>query len=76
MDNKLLNLYHVLMILTDGSIHDMRETIDVIVEASLYPLSIVIIGIGDSDFKNMDILDADSDSLVDSNGREADRDIV
>jgi hypothetical protein len=52
--------------LTDGVIHDMRETIDKIVEASDKPLSIVIIGIGDADFTNMEILDADDFELVNS----------
>jgi len=70
------NLYHVLLILTDGCIHDMRQTIDVIVQASSFPLSIIIIGIGNSDFANMAVLDADEFDLVDSNGREASRDIV
>ena len=77
-----LPVYHVLLILTDGIIHDMRETIDVIVEASTMPLSIVIIGIDDepngrkTDFGNMDILDADEFVLTDSKTNEAARDIV
>ena len=70
------NIYHVLLILTDGCIHDMRQTIDVIVEASEYPLSIIIVGIGDSDFENMAVLDADDYDLVDSFGKKAARDIV
>lgn len=47
------------MILTDGCISDMRETLGTIVEGSSCPLSIIIIGIGDSDFDNMIILDGD-----------------
>ena len=46
-------LYHVLLILTDGVIHDMRETINRIVYLSKEPLSIIIVGIGESDFENM-----------------------
>ena len=57
-------MYHVLLMLTDGCIHDMRETIDQIVEASKMPLSIIIIGIGDANFDNMDVLDADDVKLV------------
>ena len=64
------------MILTDGCIHDMRVTIDQIVEASSLPLSIIIVGIGDADFSNMEILDADEFDLVDSQLKPADRDIV
>ena len=63
---KILDVYHVILMLTDGCIHDMRETIDLIVEASELPLSVIIIGIGDADFKNMEILDADEFELTDS----------
>lgn len=62
-----MDVYHVILMLTDGCIHDMRETIDLIVAASELPLSIIIIGIGDADFKNMEILDADEFDLTDSN---------
>jgi hypothetical protein len=49
-----------LLILTDGNIHDVRETIDLVVECSYEPLSVIIVGIGDdSDFASMSILDAD-----------------
>jgi hypothetical protein len=41
------------MIITDGEIHDMKETIDLIVELSKLPVSIIIIGVGEDDFSNM-----------------------
>lgn len=50
-------------------IHDLKETIDVIVEMSHYPVSIIIIGLGDEDFSNMEVLDGDTYGLADSNGR-------
>ena len=68
--------YNILMILTDGIIDDMDDTIDSLVEASFLPISVIIIGIGDADFSNMDILDADDEPLVDRNGRKSDRDLV
>ena len=68
--------YNILMILTDGIIDDMDETIDSLVEASYLPISVIIIGIGDADFTNMNILDADDEPLTDKNGRKADRDLV
>jgi len=57
------NIYYILLILTDGEIHDMRETIDKIVEASHLPLSVIIIGIGEDEkkFSNMVYLDCDDD---------------
>jgi len=38
--------YHVLLILTDGEIHDMQQTIQLIVQSSRTPLSVIIIGVG------------------------------
>jgi len=51
--------YYILLILTDGEIHDMEATKSSIVAASHLPLSIIIIGIGNADFTNMEILDGD-----------------
>ena len=68
--------YTILMILTDGIIDDMDETVDALVEASFLPISVIIIGIGDADFTNMNFLDADDEPLKDRNGRKTDRDLV
>ena len=40
------------------------------------PISIIIVGIGDADFSNMDTLDADDTDLVDSQCTKMERDIV
>lgn len=37
----------------------MRETVKIVVDMSYLPVSIIIIGIGDADFRSMEILDAD-----------------
>eukprot|EP00968_Pinguiococcus_pyrenoidosus_P003495 scaffold228_cov312-Pinguiococcus_pyrenoidosus.AAC.13 len=68
--------YTVLVILTDGVINDMRQTVDAIVEASALPLSIIIVGVGGADFSGMQGLDGDEQGLTDSNGNPAVRDIV
>ena len=68
--------YHILMILTDGVIDDLQDTIDALVEASFQPLSVIIIGIGDADFKKMEILDGDEVPLVSSKGKKRVRDLV
>ena len=70
------DIYNILMILTDGIINDMNETIDSLVESSFLPISVIIIGIGDTDFTNMHKLDADDDPLYDKKERKADRDLV
>ncbi|EME27165.1 uncharacterized protein Gasu_52670 [Galdieria sulphuraria] len=49
--------YFVLFILTDGAISDIHATTEEIIRASQSaPLSIVLIGIGSDDFKDMDSL--------------------
>jgi hypothetical protein len=74
---KAAGVYTILLILTDGEITDMPETIDAIVAAELTPLSIVIVGIGEgSDFAMMNQLDGDDGCLRDGNGRVLRRDLV
>ena len=68
--------YHVIMILTDGAIHDMQDTKDVIVELSKYPVSIIIVGLGEDDFDNMVELDGDDVDIINSRGKKWERDIV
>ncbi|KAI3882020.1 hypothetical protein MKW92_050081 [Papaver armeniacum] len=69
--------YFVLLIITDGVVTDLQETIDCLVRASDLPLSILIVGVGDADFNNMEILDADNGNRLKSRtGQFATRDIV
>ena len=75
-ENNNVMEYQILMILTDGVINDMQETIDALVEGSFLPLSVIIIGIGDADFSNMDILDGDDVPLISSKGVKRMRDLV
>ncbi|KAL5262400.1 hypothetical protein ACHWQZ_G007949 [Mnemiopsis leidyi] len=67
--------YYVLLILTDGQFTDIYDCIGAIVEASDYPMSIIIIGVGNADFTDMERLDADKKALQ-FDGRKASRDIV
>jgi hypothetical protein len=52
-------VYHVLVIVTDGCINDMKATTDVIVELANHPVSIIIVGVGNEDFSKMVKLDGD-----------------
>jgi hypothetical protein len=69
-------VYHILLILTDGMINDMNETIAALVEGSFLPMSVIIVGVGTGDFGNMDLLDADGKRLTDHRGKQAGRDLV
>ncbi len=67
--------YTILLIITDGVINDLELTKSAIINASLQPLSIIIVGVGNADFSEMEILDSD-EKLLTSNGRTAVRDII
>jgi hypothetical protein len=43
--------YFVLLIITDGIISDMQQTIDAVVDASFLPMSLIIVGVGNEDFE-------------------------
>jgi len=51
--------------MTDGDCHDMPETTTRLVKLSKKPFSAVVIGLGDGDFEDMEILDADGEVLAD-----------
>ena len=61
--------YTVLLIITDGVIFDWRDTIDALVASARLPLSILIIGVGRSDFSKMVALN--TAPVVSSVGEEA-----
>ena len=65
-----------MIIITDGNCHDMDDTTERLVRLSKMPFSAVVIGVGDGDFAEMEILDADGEVLTDPHGNEAIRDIV
>jgi len=69
--------YFVLLILTDGEITDMDNTRDRIVQMSGFPISILIVGVGNCEFEKMEQLDGDDGMLTGSDNRtRAQRDIV
>jgi len=68
--------YTILLLITDGEITDIYDTIDSIIAAGGLPLSIIIIGVGNESFQAMKVLDADSGPLHSKSGKTAYRDIV
>ncbi|XP_045044377.2 copine-7 isoform X1 [Desmodus rotundus] len=68
--------YFILLILTDGVVTDMADTREAIVHASRLPMSIIIVGVGNADFTDMQVLDGDAGVLCSLRGEPALRDIV
>jgi hypothetical protein len=60
-----------LLLITDGIISDMQQTIEQIVYSSSLPTSIIIVGVGNADFSNMEQLDGDDGLLRDQRGNTA-----
>ena len=69
--NEPNNVYTILMVLTDGEIHDMGKTQNLIKAAANLPLSIIIVGVGNENFVEMRKLDGD-----DKGGKVSSRDLV
>ena len=68
--------YHILLIISDGLIHDIDQTIDSIIEASKFPISFIIIGIGANVSDDMKILNGEKGKLISSKGEVLNKDIV
>ena len=71
-----LQQYFILLILTDGVITDMADTREAIVHASHLPMSVIIVGVGNADFSDMQMLDGDDGILRSPKGEPVLRDIV
>lgn len=72
----LFQAYFALLLLTDGVITDMDATRQAIVYCSGLPMSLIIVGVGNADFADMNFLDGDDGVLKGPNGQPAQRDIV
>lgn len=68
--------YFILLIITDGEITDLDETRQAIVSASKLPMSVIIVGVGNADFKAMEFLDGDNGVLRSLTNEPVARDIV
>lgn len=74
---KDLKEYMILLILTDGIIHDKEDVKDLLVKCGKLPLSVIIIGIGNNeDWSAMHELDDDDCQMTDYQGNKTQRDLV
>ena len=62
--------------ISDGEIFDIDKTIDSIIEASKFPISFIIIGIGEDVTSDMKTLNGENGKLISSKGEELNKDIV
>lgn len=68
--------YSILFILTERLIDDKQHTINQIVMTSDAPLSIIIVGVGNANFSNMNKLNTNEHPLKASNGKSMKRNVV
>lgn len=69
-------VYTVLLLVTDGDFRDFADVANLICSAADLPLSIVIVGVGNSRFVQLERLDGDDTPLCSTDGTPCARDIV
>ena len=69
------SIYHLLVIITDGTIHDLDEMKRQLIKNETNPISVCIIGVGDENFSRMYQLDCKTKPIEDKNGNKSSRDI-
>lgn len=68
--------YGVLIIITDGEVKDMDQTIQAIIEAAELPMSVILIGVGNANFDDLSRLDGNKEKLRSNANVSPSRDIV
>lgn len=71
-----MNKYYILVLLINTSCKDIQEMKNALVRASEYPISIIIVGIGEGNFEEMENLNKDDNQIINSNGDKIKRDFI
>ena len=69
------SVYHLLVIITDGTIHDLDEMKRQLIKNENQPISVCIVGVGDENFSKMYQLDCRTKPIEDKNGNVSTRDM-
>jgi len=69
------SIYHLLVIITDGTIHDLDDMKRQLIKNETSPISVCIVGVGDENFSKMYQLDCKTKPLEDKNGNKSNRDL-
>lgn len=69
------SIYHLLVIITDGTIHDLDDMKRQLIKNETSPISVCIVGVGDENFSKMYQLDCRTKPLEDKNGNKSSRDM-
>jgi hypothetical protein len=65
------------LILTDGEISERNEFLQALIEASKEQISVIIVGVGEASFDNMEeLLQTENDLPLEVNGKRAMRNVV
>ena len=62
--------YKVMLIISDGQIHDIKELTNKIVKSANYPISIIVLGVGGHNFNELERLDDVKCRLVNDKGEK------
>ena len=68
--------YHIFVILTQGEFDDFEEFKEQIVRASMQPISVILVGLGENGFPQLSTADSDRSLMKTQKGNVEERDIV
>lgn len=62
--------YHILLLFTNGECTDLSDTLDALITASDYAMSVIIVGIGNGPFLKLETLDSAKSPLTNAHGNK------